>query len=59
MEFKDPSFWGGGNGWCAAAMTQVINILPGERKTDKEKLIKYCTDVLDGCIANQLSSGLF
>ena len=59
MEFKDPSFWGGGNGWCAAAMMQVINILPGERKTDKQKLIKYCTDVLDGCIANQLPSGLF
>ena len=58
MEFKDPSFWGGGNGWCAAAMAQVIDFLPDERKTDKQKLIKYCTDLLDGCIANQLPSGL-
>lgn len=58
MEFKDPSFWGGGNGWCAVAMAQVINFLPDERKTDKQKLVKYCTDLLDGCIANQLPSGL-
>jgi len=58
-EFKDPSFWGGGNGWCAAAMAQVIDILPKERKADKQKLVKYCTDLLDGCIAHQLPSGLF
>ncbi len=58
MEFRDPSFWGGGNGWCAAAMAQVIDILPEERNTDKEKLIGYCTDLLDGCISRQLPSGL-
>ena len=58
MEFKDPSFWGGGNGWCAAAMAQVIDLLPDERKSDKQKLIEYCTDLLDGCIARQLPSGL-
>lgn len=57
-EFKDRSFWGGGNGWCAAAMTNVIDLLPNERKADKQKLVKYCTDLLDGCIANQLPSGL-
>lgn len=58
MEFKDASFWGGGNGWCAAAMAQVINFLPEERKSDKQKLIRYCTDLLDGCIGHQLGSGL-
>jgi rhamnogalacturonyl hydrolase YesR len=57
-EFKDRSFWGGGNGWCAAAMMQVIDLLPAERNEDKQKLIGYCTDLLDGCIANQLPSGL-
>jgi rhamnogalacturonyl hydrolase YesR len=57
-EFRDPSFWGGGNGWCAAAMAQVIDILPEERNTDIEKLIGYCTDLLDGCISRQLPSGL-
>jgi rhamnogalacturonyl hydrolase YesR len=58
MEFRDKSFWGGGNGWCAAAMAQVIDLLPEERDADKMKLIGYCTDLLDGCIANQLPSGL-
>ena len=58
MEFRDPSFWGGGNGWCAAAMAQVIDLLPDERQADKQKLITYCTDLLDGCISNQLPSGL-
>ncbi len=58
-KYGDPSFWGGGNGWCAAAMAQIINILPAERMAEKQKLIGYCTEVLDGCIANQLQSGLF
>ncbi len=56
--FRDSSFWGGGNGWCAAAMAQVIDILPEERLSDKKKLIKYCTDLLDGCLSNQLPNGL-
>ena len=58
MEFKDPSFWGGGNGWCAAAMAQVIDLLPRERETDRQKLIAYCTDLLDECISHQLPGGL-
>jgi rhamnogalacturonyl hydrolase YesR len=58
MEFKHKPFWGGGNGWCAAAMMQVADMLPDDRKTDKQKLIEYCTDLLDGCIARQLPSGL-
>jgi rhamnogalacturonyl hydrolase YesR len=57
-EYKDASFWGGGNGWCAAAMAQVIDNLPDDRALEKQKLIQYCTDLLDGCIANQLPSGL-
>lgn len=40
-------------------MAQVINSLPDERKPDSQKVIKFCTDLLDGCIANQLPSGLF
>lgn len=56
--FRDSSFWGGGNGWCAAAMAQGIDILPEERTMERERLIKYCVDLLDGCIANQLPNGL-
>ena len=57
-EFKDASFWGGGNGWCGAAMMQVIELLPQDRIKDKQRLIGYCKDLLDGCIANQLPGGL-
>ena len=58
-EFKDVSFWGGGNGWCAAAMAQVIGYMPEEREADRQKLIGYYTDLLEGLLACQLPSGLF
>ena len=58
-EFKDPSFWGGGNGWCAAAIAQVIGYLPTERIADRQKLIGYYNDLINGCLANQLPNGLF
>lgn len=58
-EFKDISFWGGGNGWCAVAMAQVAGYMPPERKVDKQKLIGYYTGLLDGLLACQLPSGLF
>lgn len=57
--YQDSTYWGGGNGWCAAAMTQIIDLLPSERVDDKNKLIQYCTDLLDGCLQWQLPNGLF
>lgn len=58
-EWRHKYFWGGGVGWCAAAMATVVDLLPDDRKEDKQKLIKYTEDVLDGCIANQLPNGMF
>lgn len=58
-EWRHKFFWGGGVGWCAAAMATVIDILPNEREADKQKLMKYTTDVLDGCISNMLPNGMF
>lgn len=58
-EYQDSTFWGGGNGWCAAAMTEIIDLLPDERTADKKKLIGYCTDLLNGCLKWQLPNGLF
>jgi len=58
-EYKDIDFWGGGNGWCAAAMAQVIGLLPADRKSDKQKLMGYYKDLIDGCLIHQLPSGLF
>ncbi|MFC1653205.1 glycoside hydrolase family 88 protein [Planctomycetota bacterium] len=58
-EWRHKYFWGGGVGWCAAAMATVVDILPDDRAADKKKLKKYTTDVLDGCIAHQLPNGMF
>ena len=58
-EWHHKYFWGGGNGWCAAAMGTVIELLPDDRAADRKKLIKYTTDLLDGCIAHQRPNGMF
>lgn len=55
----DPTYWGGGNGWMAASMVQLYQILPDERKSDREKVKKYTIELLDGCIAKMLPEGLF
>lgn len=57
LERKD--FWGVGNGWAAAGMTRVIKMLPESRNADKERLIQYVKDVIDGCITYQREDGLF
>ena len=58
-EWRHKFFWGGGVGWCAMAMATVIDLLPEDREADKQKLMQYTTDVLDGCISNQLPNGMF
>jgi rhamnogalacturonyl hydrolase YesR len=55
----DSSYWGGGNGWTAAAMAQLYEILPDERKADKATVKKYTEELLDGCLNYMLPSGLF
>jgi rhamnogalacturonyl hydrolase YesR len=57
--FTRKDFWGGGNGWSAAGMTQIIEILPKEKEDHRKKLIGYTIELLDGCIANMRSDGLF
>ena len=57
--FDDPQFWGGGNGWTAAALTRVIRALPPERKEDRERLTGFLRELLDGCLAFQRQDGLF
>lgn len=52
-------FWGGGNGWSAAGMAQIIDVLPKEKQVERTKLIGYTKDLLDGCIAHMRPDGLF
>ncbi len=57
--YKRSDFWGGGNGWSAAALAQIIEVLPKEKKSDRTKLIGYAKELLDGCISFMRSDGLF
>ncbi|MDD5328317.1 MAG: glycoside hydrolase family 88 protein [Phycisphaerae bacterium] len=58
-EFKRSDLWGGGNGWSAAALAQIIEVLPKEKESDRTKLIGYEKELLDGCISFMRSDGLF
>ncbi|HTY88208.1 MAG TPA: glycoside hydrolase family 88 protein [Candidatus Acidoferrum sp.] len=55
----DSKFWGGGNGWTAAAFARVIRSLPPDRTADRVRLATMLRELLDGCLAHQRSDGLF
>jgi len=52
-------FWGGGNGWAAAGLATVIRCLPSSRNDDRQRLVAFITDLIDGCLAYQRPDGLF
>lgn len=54
-----PAFWGGGNGWTAAAFARVIRSLPADRAADRHRLAGMLRELLDGCLAHQRADGLF
>ncbi len=54
-----PAFWGGGNGWTAAAFARVLRSLPADRTDDREQLAAMLKELLDGCLAHQRPDGLF
>ena len=55
----DPMFWGGGNGWTAAAFARVIRSLPADRQADRARLAAMLRELLDGCLAHERPDGLF
>jgi rhamnogalacturonyl hydrolase YesR len=57
--FEDPSAWGGGNGWAAAALTRVIRALPADLVAEKSRLVAMERQLIDGCLAHQRPDGLF
>jgi unsaturated rhamnogalacturonyl hydrolase len=58
-KFAREDFWGVGNGWAAAGMTRVIKSLPESRLEDKNRLIIYVKEVVDGCLKYLRDDGLF
>ena len=59
QSFRDPAFWGGGNGWAAAGLARVLRHLPRHRRKDRERLALFAEEILAGCLAYQRSDGLF
>ena len=57
--FYRKDFWGVGNGWAAAGMTRVIRALPENMAADRNQIVKYVKDVIDGSLVHQRSDGLF
>jgi unsaturated rhamnogalacturonyl hydrolase len=59
QRFINSRFWGGGNGWAAAAYCRVIRTLPDNMKTEKDRIISYHRELLDGCLVHMREDGLF
>jgi len=57
--YKNKNFWGVGNGWAAAGMCRVARTLPDKMLSEKEELIAYTKEVIDGCLAFIRTDGLF
>ena len=58
-QFKDASFWGGGNGWAAAGLARVIRSMPSDRRQDRDRLAAFARQIVDGCLVHRRSDGLF
>jgi rhamnogalacturonyl hydrolase YesR len=58
-EFRDGTFWGGGNGWAAAGLARTIRCLPDSRSKDRGRLAEFCREIVDGCLAHRRADGLF
>lgn len=57
--FARAAFWGVGNGWAAAGIARVIAALPAELADEKQRLIGYLREGIDGCLAYLRPDGLF
>lgn len=58
-EFVRKDFWGVGNGWTAAGLTRVIRTFPRSMKSEREYLVSYVNDLVDGCLKHMRKDGLF
>jgi rhamnogalacturonyl hydrolase YesR len=54
-----PYYWGGGNGWTAAAFARILRALPADRAEERGRLVAMLKELLDGCLAHQRPDGLF
>jgi rhamnogalacturonyl hydrolase YesR len=58
-EFINEKFWGVGNGWAIASYARVIDSLPPAMKKEREQLVDYAKENIDGCLKYIRPDGLF
>ncbi len=51
--------WGGGNGWTAAGLAEIIACMPADRAEERNELVAWLEALLAGCIAHRRADGLF
>ncbi|MBN1599646.1 MAG: glycoside hydrolase family 88 protein [Bacteroidales bacterium] len=49
-KFVNKDFWGVGNGWAAAGMLRVAHAFPEEMNEERDELVLFIKQVLDGCL---------
>lgn len=59
QRFDRKDAWGVGNGWAAAGMARVIDLLPPAFTADREVLIRRTQGLLDHALPLQRADGLF
>ena len=57
--FSRRDCWGSGNGWAASSMAILHEILPADRKADRDLTARYAREVIDGCLKHLRPDGLF
>ena len=58
-DFFRRDHWGVGNGWAAAGIARIIKSLPERMNEDKDRLINYVKEIIDGCLVYQRRDNLF
>ncbi len=58
-DYARKKFWGGGNGWTAAGIAKIINVLPPGNEELRNKQVTWGKEVINGCLAFMRSDGLF
>ena len=58
-DFFRKDHWGVGNGWAAAGIARVIKSLPERMRSEKNRLINYAKEIIDGCLVHQRRDYLF
>ncbi|MBN1791976.1 MAG: glycoside hydrolase family 88 protein [Bacteroidales bacterium] len=59
QDYARKKLWGGGNGWTAAGIAKIINVLPPGHEELRNKLVTWGKEVINGCLTYMRSDGLF